>query len=328
MSETRLYHAGIPTLMGSPVGTLENLKPGSYAAVGIPYDYASGSRPGARWGPRAVRQSSMYFDYFLRSSPDSEYVDISTGKVFSIADPVPMVDLGDIEVFPMDLERTLASIAGFIRTIMEKKATPIILGGDHLITYPCFSGFFAGQSAAGILPSEIAYIHIDSHLDMFDDHPAWGRYYHGSTVRRIAEVEGFDPANILLIGVHGLVGKETYDFVRNKGIHLVTLNEITSEGVENAVRAGMEKINASKKRCYVSIDIDAVGSAFAPGTGGISLEGMTPAQLQNTVSIVTEFEVHALDIVEIAPNYDSSERTQRLAADILFTFISQRRAKR
>ena len=135
------YHAGVATFMRRPMGDVKALHPGMTAVFGIPYDYTSGSRPGARWGPRGIRQSSAYFDYFLRSSPDASYVDIETGREVRFPETLPIVDLGDVEIFPTDLARTSASIAAFTGAVTATGAFPLILGGDHYVSYPCVEGF-------------------------------------------------------------------------------------------------------------------------------------------------------------------------------------------
>jgi len=320
MVAPRLYHSGIATFMGAAQCSLENLQSGAFAVVGVPYDYASGSRPGARWGPRAIRQSSLYFDYFLHSGPDQDYVHVETGKEFHFKEDGDIVDLGDVELYPMDVERTMETISDFIQQVIEKKATPIVLGGDHFITYPCFCGYARGvNGVAG--PKKTGYIHVDAHFDMFDNHPAWGRFYHGSTVRRIAESDLIDPSNILLIGVQGLLRKEAYEFLQRNHTKIITLKELRSQGVGTTVRRVVEQLAMKVEHIYLSVDIDAVSSAFAPGTGGITFDGVTDGQLLEMIDVLKEFPIGAFDVVEVAPNYDLSERTQRLAAQILFDFI-------
>ena len=118
------YHAGISTFMRRPMTDLASLRPGATAVFGIPYDYTSGSRPGARWGPRGIRQSSAYFDYFLRSSPDASYVDLETGREVRFPEELAVVDLGDVEIFPTDLARTSAAIASFTRVEVAPNYDP------------------------------------------------------------------------------------------------------------------------------------------------------------------------------------------------------------
>ena len=184
MGNSRLYHSGIPTFMRAPQRSLEDLQPGALALVGVPYDYACGSRPGARWGPQAIRQSSLYFDHFLIPESDQTFIDISTGKEFYLKGDIQVVDLGDVDLFPMDVERTMETISGFIQQVVDKGAIPIVLGGDHFITYPTFCGYGKGISITqGLRRENIGYIHVDSHLDMFDEHPSWGKLYHSSTCR-------------------------------------------------------------------------------------------------------------------------------------------------
>jgi len=208
----------------SPQRSLEDLQSGALAIVGIPYDYACGSRPGARWSPKAIRQSSIYFDHFLISESDQNFVDISTGKEFSLKEDIQVIDLGDVDLFPMDVERTMEAISGFIQQVVDKGAIPIVLRGGHFITYPTFCGYGKGISITqGLRRENIGYIHVDSHLDMCDEHPSWGKLCHPSTVRTIAESGLLDPYNMILIGVHGLVEKEIYEFFQKNSMKIITL---------------------------------------------------------------------------------------------------------
>ncbi len=160
---------------------------------------------------------------------------------------------------------------------------------------------------------------------MFDHHPAWGEFYHGSTVRRIAESEAVDTRNMLVIGVHGLVGKETYEFLHRNLIRIVPLQELRAKGFGPPVRKKVEElVQRGVDRIYLSVDIDVVNCAFAPGTGGISLEGITPAQLNEIMGVLEDYPIGALDVAEVAPNYDPAERTQRLAAETVFHFIQRK----
>lgn len=322
MGNSRLYHSGIPTFMRAPQRSLEDLQPGALALVGVPYDYACGSRPGARWGPQAIRQSSLYFDHFLISESDQTFIDISTGKEFCLKGDIQVVDLGDVDLFPMDVERTMETISGFIQQVVDKGAIPIVLGGDHFITYPTFCGYGKGISIAqGLRRENIGYIHVDSHLDMYDEHPSWGKLYHSSTVRRIAESGLLDPSNMILIGVHGLVEKEIYEFLRKNRMKIITLDELSGKGFGPAVKRAMEELALTVESFYLSVDIDVVSAAFAPGTGGVSLKGFNPDQLLEIMAVLQSYPIGALDVVEVAPNYDPSERTQRLAAEVIFQFI-------
>ncbi len=179
--------------MRRPMGGSGGLRPGATAVFGIPYDYTSGSRPGARWGPRGIRQSSAYFDYFLRSSPDASYIDLETGREVRFPEELAVVDLGDVEIFPTDLARTSAAIASFTRSVTATGAFPLILGGDHYVSSRASRA--SSQGIAETRPgARVGYVHLDNHLDMFDANPVWGPVYHGSTVRRISELAGLDPS--------------------------------------------------------------------------------------------------------------------------------------
>jgi agmatinase len=319
------YHAGIATFMRRPLVGVEALRPGMIGVVGVPFDYTSGSRPGARWGPRGIRQSSAYFDYFLRSSPDESHVDLETGREVRFPEELGLVDLGDVEIFPTDLAGTSAAIAAFVERVTRTGAFPLILGGDHYVTYPCVQGFLEAIRATrpGI---RAGYVHLDNHLDMFDEHPVWGRVYHGSTVRRVAELAGMDPANMLLVGQTGLAGRETWEFIRKHGMTLVTLGAVRRQGMAAALDEALRRLAARTDVLYASIDIDVVACAYAPGTGGIVLDGLEARQLFDAVGVLARYPVGALDLVEVAPNYDAAELTIRLAAQTLFQFIVERAA--
>ncbi len=324
IQKSRLYHAGIPTFMRSEyLADFSNLKKGTIAVAGVPFDYTSGSRSGARFGPRAIRQSSLYVDYFLGSSNDETYVDLETGEMFQISSELNIKDLGDIDCFPQDLNETMAAIRTFIKEICKKEAYPLVLGGDHFITIPAFQGF-AEAHIKRQKRARIGYIHLDSHLDIFDNNPSWGKYYHGSTVRRIIESGLIDPENVLLLGMHGTVGLESWEFIKKSRAKLVTLADLRKNGFEKVLRALMDKVAQKIDVIYLSVDIDSVAGAFAPGTGGITLDGLTPGELFKTLSILADYPVGGIDLVEVAPEYDPSERTQRLAAEALFLFFQKK----
>lgn len=145
-----------------------------------------------------------------------------------------VVDLGDVEIFPTDLARTSAAIASFTRSVTATSGFPLILGGDHYVTFPCVEGFLAGvaETRPG---ARVGYVHLDNHLDMFDANPVWGPVYHGSTVRRISELAGLNPANMLLVGQTGLAGRETWEYLRQREMTLVTLGEVWRRGMTGAL---------------------------------------------------------------------------------------------
>lgn len=322
--KSRLYHSGIATFMRSPYLNDVSLVPkGAVAVAGVPFDYTCGSRPGTRYGPRAIRQSSLYMDYFLGSSKDTSYVDISTGEIFQIPGSLNIVDLGDVDCFPTDLNATMQAISGLVKTICLQEAFPLLLGGDHFITIPAFAGFAEGRKEID-RDVRIGYIHLDSHLDVFDENPSWGKLYHGSTVRRILESDMLDPSAVMLIKMHGAVGLESWEFIRSKKARLVPLSDLRKQGISRRMTSALTEMMREVDVIYLSVDIDSVAGAFAPGTGGITLDGLTPTELFEALSVLADFPVAALDLVEVAPEFDPAERTQRLAAEALFLFFQKK----
>ena len=130
---------------------------------------------------------------------------------------------------------------------------------------------------------------------------------------------------MLLIGMHGLVGKESWDFLHQRDIQLLPLHALLANGIENSIHRALQQLASNVDQIYLSIDIDVVCAAFAPGTGGISINGLRPHELLSIINILADYQIGALDLVEVAPNFDTSERTQRLAVEALFTFLLKKR---
>ena len=131
---------------------------------------------------------------------------------------------------------------------------------------------------------------------------------------------------MLLVGQTGLAGRETWDYLRTRGMTLVTLGEVRRRGMDAALDEALTRLCRRVDLLYVSIDIDVVACAYAPGTGGVVLDGLEARQLFEAVSVFARHPVAALDLVEVAPNYDPAETTIRLAAQALFQFLVERDA--
>ncbi len=317
-------YAGIATFMRAPMTKLTELQKGDIAVLGIPFDTTCGSRQGARFGPRGIREGSLHFMYQLGALTTSkkEMVDIHTGERFRFPPKDILKDVGDSPVYPADIRKTAESIRSDVKTITEKGATPVILGGDHYVTWPAFAGFAAGRAERG----KIGYLHIDSHLDLTDDTEAWGKEYHGSTARRISELECIEMKNMVWIGIGGsFQTAERWEFVQKNGCKVFTSRDISDQGIGTVTREAIKMASEKTETIYVTIDIDVVDHAFAPGTGSYVFGGITSAQFLELMEVLGKIEcIGGIDLVEVAPPLDPTGATSRLAATGLISFLRPR----
>jgi agmatinase len=317
-------YAGIATFMRAPMAELSDLREGDIAILGIPFDTTCGSRQGARFGPRGIREGSLHFMYQLGALTKSrkEMVDVHTGERFRFPPKDILKDVGDSPVYPADIPKTAESIRSNVKTITEKGSTPVILGGDHYVTWPAFAGFAAAHAGQG----KIGYVHIDSHLDLTDDTEAWGKDYHGSTARRISEMECIDLKSMVWIGIGGSCQTtERWEFVQKNGCKIFTSRDISDQGIGKVTREAIERASEKTETVYVTIDIDVVDHAFAPGTGSYVFGGITSAQFLELMDVLGKTEcIGGLDLVEVAPPLDPTGATSRLAATGLISFLRPR----
>ncbi len=317
-------YAGPRTFLRCRYAEFEDLKSGMVAVVGVPWDTTLGSRPGTRYGPQAIRDSSMHIHYYMTTSPTNELVDINTGEVYSQRTGAGLVDLGDLNVYPSDVQKTARSIHDGVAAIVGAGAFPVVLGGDHYITFPSFTGFAAAAGKTGA--KRIGYVQFDAHFDLAPDNPIFGKHFHGSNARLAMESGLAKPENFVWIGVRGYVRKEQYEFVKSSGASFLSFQDVRRMGIRRAVEEGLARAGEGVDLLYVTIDIDVVDPTLAPGTGAINFGGITPMELLEAVELLKEAPVGAVDLVEVAPQWDPSGVTERLAAVALTNLIGRKLA--
>ena len=308
------------TFLNAPYCRPEEAPAGAVALVGVPHDSTHTTRLGTRYGPRGIRAASASIaEAFARAPGHALAEDPRTALVLPGAPRV--VDVGDAPVFPNDLERTTEAVRVTMRTLARRGTFPVLLGGDHYISFPSFWGFSEGVPRS---VNRVGYIHIDGHLDFNDDNPVWGKYYHGSNARRVSELDVVDPRDMVWIGVHGFVSQEQWSTLKRNESTVFTHVDVQRLGpLEVARRAA--GIAGERTDCvYVSFDIDVIDTAFAPGTGGVVIGGMSPAQMRDVLEVLREANVGALDLMEVSPVLDPSGRTMRYAAELLTHFLAPR----
>lgn len=317
-----LSYAGIATFMRAPTAEFEEVESGDIAVVGAPFDTTTAWRQGARYAPRAIRESSLHVIYWLEAAYESELVDLETGTTIRRERAGRVVDLGDLNIYPNQVAKTAESFQLGIREIVERNAFPLILGGDHFVSLPCCRGVADVVRQRG---GRLAFVHIGCELGLAGDDPVWGTDWSGSVVRRLVETGAVEPRNVVFVGPSGLVPRSEFDWLKQHGAVLASADGIHHQGATDATRQALEAAATGCDAIYVSLGMDALDSAHAPGIGPAVIGGLTPTELGQAVAVLArEARVIALDVVEVAPHLDRTGRTARLASNLIFDFLAPR----
>ncbi len=225
-------------------------------------------------------------------------------------DTLRVVDYGDIEVYPGYVDQSLDQIQEALAEVLAADTFPVILGGDHSVTLPVLRACAARRGT-------LSLVHFDAHPDFWPGTPE--RPYHHGTVFRVAAEEGIiDPAASVQIGIRGSRSAGIIEETRAAGFRLITTDEFAGQGVSATVEA-MQRI--ATLPTYVSLDIDCVDPAFAPGTGTPEVAGLTSREIVEMVRGLRGLSLVAFDVVEVSPPYDSSEITAFLAANLVYELL-------
>ncbi len=262
------------------------------AVLGVPIDTASSYRVGTRFGPRAIREASMFHGF----GPEGVF-DFEDEVTYLTADEVSIVDAGDSDVIYADTKRSLANAEQAVRALLDARAMPYILGGDHAITMATVAAYSNEK------PFHI--VHLDAHFDFIDERNGitWG---HGSPMRRASEMAHVKGITTLGARNMAAVSRRDWEAARAYGTHVSPLRKVRAEGAEVSL----------------SIDIDAFDPSIAPGTATISHGGFSYYEARDILKLIARrFDVVGVDFVEVSPPYDPSGITSLLAARISLDFI-------
>lgn len=295
--------AGICSFGKYPIcSDLKNLS-ADIAIIGVPYDLGVGGYfSGTRLGPRCIREASYQYGRGDEGFYDPERQEIFLGK------PWQIVDCGDVEIIKGDVNKSFRNIELNIRKIIEKGVIPVVIGGDHSISIPI-------ARALDIFKS-VTVVQFDAHLDWTTE-SGGQEFGNGSPMRRMSEMNHIK--NMAQIGLHGMCSskKQDFDDARAHGSILVSAKEAKKLGVDGV----MDKIPESE-RYYVTIDIDGLDISIAPGTGGPSPGGFSFNELDMFLEALSKKgKIVCFDLVEVAPQYDPSWTTCRIAALTIVNFI-------
>jgi agmatinase len=319
-TSVELPYAGVKTFLKVSPAEVENVADADAAVLGAPYDGAVSNRPGARYGPSAIREASAWWAYL--SGYKDGLTNMRTDKQVDYSN-LSVADCGDVPVFPMDHEMTAESISTHVATVAAQDTMPVLLGGDHYCTFPAVQGFAEGMGL-----DRVGLVQIDAHTDTSTESVIFGEHFHGSSTRHIADSPHSDYEHVSQVGIRGYEAPGFFEFAENTGLNLFTICDIEQRGIESVVEEAVEAAADGTDAVYVTFDIDAVDPSVAPGTGTPEPGGLSASQALSVMETLGTYDaVGAADLMEVAPNYDPSEGTQRLAANLLVALLERQFAE-
>lgn len=290
---------GVRTFLGAPyVTNLDELK-ADFAVLGVPFDEGTWGQPGERYGPRDLRESSQEYNHDLTEG--FYYIDgdrtVLKGRRWA--------DVGDIAIYPTVARQTEDKITTTVKKILQKKAFPIVLGGDHSITFPVLRA----------LDKDITLIHFDAHLDTWNGAP--GNLDHASWVNRAAQLPHVK--KIVQIGMRGLANDpEAMGNARKIGTKIITSEEIHGRGVAWALAQVPQSENI-----YITLDVDVMDPTLTPGTGTLEPDGLGFREMDELLKgVAAKGRLVGFDVVEVNPYRDPSGRTAQTAVRLMIDLLA------
>jgi agmatinase len=271
------------------------------AVVGVPFDSGVSYRPGARFGPAHIRESSRLLRPFNPALGVSPFASLQ------------VADAGDLAVNPFSIAGAITDIERGARGLLERVPCLLTLGGDHTIALPLLRAMAA-------VHGPVAVVHFDAHLDTWDTYFG-AEYTHGTPFRRASEEGLLDKSGCMHVGIRGPLYSDA-DLIEDSGLgfRVITAPEADDLGV-----AGMSERIAERvgdRPVYVSVDIDVLDPAHAPGTGTPEAGGLTSRELLGVLRSFSRLNLIGADIVEVAPSYDHAQITGIAAAHIGYEIVS------
>lgn len=287
------------------------------AICSVPFDATASTRVGARDGPRAIREATLAYASQMMSREHVPLRNLRTGHLQEVV-VADIGDYGDLHVYPSDPSRQVSATSAETFRIASGAGRTVILGGEHLISYPAF----AAVRAAGLVADRrTGFLQVDHHFDFGRHSKIHGSYYHGSNARRISELPGMPMTAIAFVGPGDLTSAQQLDDLVDAGAVIRTMRDVGRRGFDTCICEALSELANECDQLYVSIDIDVCDVSVAPGTGHVTVGGISAAELLTLPSILHAHPVVALDIVEVNPSLDRSGATAHLAARLLFEWL-------
>ena len=293
-------YAGVKTFARCPL--VEDPEGVDVAVLGIPFDTATTNRPGARFGPEAVRSASIALRPYNAAQRAQVFGELS------------VADLGDVDVTPGNAERTVGQIAERLEPIVRSGARPLCIGGDHLVVL----GELRAQAA---VHGPVGLVLLDAHADVWDEY-CGERYYHGSPFRRALEEGLVDPARSLLAGMRGpLYGPDDENMPGELGFEVISCDELVAISYEEYGERVRARVGEGP--LFLSFDIDVLDPAFAPGTGTPEAGGLNTREALGYVRALRGLRFGGYDVVEVSPPYDGAgKQTAVAAANVAYELLT------
>ena len=310
-------YIGMPTYLGTPFAVngkeLKSMN-ADIAIIGAPVDMGVGNRPGARYGPRAIRQA----DYWPKPAKLSNLYHLNL-EVFPLKE-MNVVDFGDANCPPSSLEKSHEAIEKKVTEALDADAIPIVLGGDHSITLPSATAV-AKKYGYG----NVGMVHFDAHADTRESSYGDVLIGHGTPMRRLIESGAIPGKNFVQIGLRGPWPPPVdQKWMKDQGMRWHLMAEIEKKGFDNVLEMAISEALDGPDKLYISVDVDVMDPAFAPGTGTPEPGGISSLELLRAIrEIVLSKGMVAMDVVEVAPVYDQpGDITAQAAHRCIYEAIS------
>jgi agmatinase len=294
---------GPASFVKAPIVELDQPWTADVAFLGVPFDQATGFRPGTRWGPRGIRDMSVRFSAI--SAPGTPgYYDLRSGRDRATC---AIVDCGDVDIVPLLWEKDFDLITTGVHSILDKGAMPLVAGGDHAITFPVLRAYDGH--------GPITVVQFDAHLD-YRDEVMGIRYGHGNVLRRVRELAWVE--QVVAVGIRSLrTRREDCEVHRQHGNVIIPAWDIHAKGA-----AVIAKLLPKGRNVYVTFDIDAMDPGIAPGTGTPEVGGLDFEQAHHLLEAVcTSNKIVGFDLVEMNPGLDPSQITALLSVQLMVEAI-------
>jgi agmatinase len=297
------------TFFKSPLCTnLEELA-AAVAFIGMPFDQGTFGRPGARYGPDAVRDAPRayaYADPFGRQSEAEGFFDIDAGD--ELLRGVTMADCGNITTLPSDVLKNFDKLTRVVEKAVDRGSFPVVVGGDHSSTFPVV------RALGKFAPLNI--VHFDAHLDYTHDYQGV-MHSHGSPIRRCRELPFVK--HITSVGIRN-ARRKPYEESQQHGSLIITTHQFHQLGP-----LGVAELIPPAENLYITFDIDVMDPSQAPGTGTPEIGGLFYQEVRECLTaLIKKNSLIGFDLVEVAPPYDSSELTSQLGARLIIDMLAAR----
>lgn len=303
------FYLGPRTFMKVPAlheeEDLDRVRP-DVAILGAPWDDSVANRPGGRFGPQSVRTANYIMPMWHQE------LEVSPLESLSV------VDYGDAACSPGLVNESHASIFDRVSEIASRNIVPVVIGGDHSITLPA-----ATAVASAVAPRRLGILHFDAHPDTADS--VFGNLKsHGTPMRRLIESGAVPGERFVQIGIRGYwPPPEDLEWMRRQGMRWHLMQKVREKGIVAVVSEALDQLRETSDVLYVSIDIDVLDPAYAPGTGTPEPGGMIPSDLLFAVRMAgLAFDIAGMDVVEVIPAYDPGELTAQNANRCILEMLS------